>query len=65
MRIAEGKTDVEIWDVLDRSECSEGPDSWLPKQALERFTVYGKEGHEVVIVEASELPLVAARKAAG
>jgi superfamily II DNA or RNA helicase len=64
MRMAEGKHEFEVWDVLDQGQ------KWLKAHALGRFQAYGREGHEVVVLQPGDLELLAAsragaRKAAG
>jgi superfamily II DNA or RNA helicase len=58
MRVAAGKTTFEVWDVLDRKT-----HRWLDRHALARFAAYGREKHEVVVLPAEQLSLMARAKA--
>ena len=45
MRIAEGKTEIEFWDIDDRGT------HWLSTHSDERISTYVGEGYEVVTVQ--------------
>lgn len=51
MRIAEGKREVELWDVNDSGNV------WLKRHAQARLATYSAEGFEVVVMQESDLRL--------
>lgn len=59
MRVAQGKTGFELWDVWDRGQ------EWIAGHALARRRAYEKEGHVVRISQTADMGAVEGWKANG